>query len=110
MVARYIRRTPESFKAFAVALGLVVVGTVSTTGAGLASTDTHIDLSLAQYTESCQRAAASYMFELDKVMDMMDAGVSGPRLERHVDLMWDYYAIVVYDCGIDVSGWGDDHP
>lgn len=110
MITRIARHLPNSIRTLAMATCMVAFATVGTAGTGSASTDTSIDLSLEQYTEACQRAAASYMFELDKVMDMMDAGADGPRLERHVDLMWHFYDIVVNDCGIDVSGWGDDHP
>ncbi len=110
MIVHVLQYVPDRLKTFALVSGIVAAAACSTGGAGLASTDPSIDLSLAQYTEECQRAARQYMYELDFVMDLMDAGVRGPRLDRHVDLMWHFYGITVYDCGIDVSGWGDEHP
>jgi hypothetical protein len=87
---------------------------LSFTGAGMASTDPHVEIPETPegtITERCQKAVEVFHRQIDWINDFMDANPGfdpdDPELTLHRDRMWQAWAIAEFECGIDVGGDGE---
>lgn len=115
MFTSLIRRTRNSTKSLFTVAMMVLIAATFTTGAGLASTETHpqppstsVDNPLSVF---CDRAVATFNYEIAWITNFMDQNPdfdpNDPRLVRHYDAMWAAWEFAEFTCGIDVGGDGE---
>jgi len=114
MFTSIVRRMPASLRTFALAAGIVLVATLSTAGAGLATTDPNAGVPDntvdSAFSQMCANAVENFHREIawiEEFMDNPDYDSDDPELELHVDRMWAAWRFAEFRCFIDVGGDGE---
>jgi len=100
MFTRVSRMAPESFRSVVVAAGIVVIATLSTAGAGMASTDPNAGIpdrsieSLCPQMEVLFRAEGRWLVENQPLYEPDD-----PVMVSHRIQYWNYWHFLETYCG-----------